>query len=141
MEFDVAALRQMTERVLHDRYPGAVAAFWAGSLTRPGQGTSQSDIDLVVLFDQIRTAWRETFGAEGRTVEACRASTLMSGTVSQVGRFWLLRWLGQVVTSSLMLSARLSASCSPWRSLRLSATAVAAASSLGVARSAAARRL
>ena len=70
----------------------------------------------------------------------CRASTSMSGTVSQVGRFWSLRWLGQALASSLLLSASFSAGWSPWLSPRLSSDAVGAASTLGEARSAAARR-
>lgn len=69
MTTDFAEHRQLAEFVLSDRYPGAVAAFWAGSLTRSGQGTAQSDIDLVILFDRLHAAWRETIVSKGPTVE------------------------------------------------------------------------
>ena len=43
-----------------------------------------------------------------RQVAEWRASTLMSGSINQVVRFWLLEWLDQVGTFSLLLSVRLS---------------------------------
>ncbi len=42
--------------------------FWAGSLAR-GNGTPSSDIDLVVVFDRLNHAWRESFLDEGRLCE------------------------------------------------------------------------
>lgn len=52
------------------RYPDAAVAFAAGSVFR-GEGTSFSDIDLVVLYDHpFDNVRRETFEAEGWPVEA-----------------------------------------------------------------------
>ena len=95
-------------------------------------------LSATTYFCDAYASWQKggVENANGR----CRASTSMSGTVSQVGRFWSLRWLGQALASSLLLSASLSAGWSPWLSPRLSSDAVGAASTLGEARSAAARR-
>ena len=51
------------------RYNGASFAFVAGSILR-GQGTHLSDIDLVVVFDSLEAAYRESFVLEGVPVEA-----------------------------------------------------------------------
>jgi hypothetical protein len=47
-----------TGSVLASRFPGY--SFASGSIIRGGGGKG-SDIDLVVVFDQLETAWRETF--------------------------------------------------------------------------------
>lgn len=57
------------EVVLRTRYKGAVFAFVAGSIMR-GEGTYLSDIDLVVVYDQLEAAHRESFVSEGAPVEA-----------------------------------------------------------------------
>ncbi|SCB25574.1 Nucleotidyltransferase domain-containing protein [Rhizobium hainanense] len=49
-----------TGSVLANRFPGYSFAFASGSIIR-GEGRKGSDIDLVVVFDQLETAWRETF--------------------------------------------------------------------------------
>lgn len=59
---------RLARRVADTRYPDAPALFWTGSLARGG-GTDRSDIDLVVLFDRLDHAWRESFLAEGRLCE------------------------------------------------------------------------
>ncbi|MEF0944297.1 nucleotidyltransferase domain-containing protein [Rhizobium sp. BR 362] len=51
---------QATSTVLASRFPGYSFAFASGSIIR-GEGTKGSDIDLVVVFDRLETAWRETF--------------------------------------------------------------------------------
>lgn len=51
------------------RYPDAEVIFLAGSLVR-GDGTSTSDLDLVVVFKQPPSAYRESFRFERWPVEA-----------------------------------------------------------------------
>lgn len=55
--------------VLRTRYAGASFAFVAGSIMR-GQGTYLSDIDLVIVYDHLDAARRESFVADGIPVEA-----------------------------------------------------------------------
>lgn len=57
-EFEAAI--QATSSVLASRFPGYSFAFASGSIIH-GEGTKGSDIDLVVVFDRLETAWRETF--------------------------------------------------------------------------------
>lgn len=59
----------IAEAVFHTRYEGAAFAFVAGSIMR-GEGTHLSDVDLVVVFDRIEAARRESFTIEGVPVEA-----------------------------------------------------------------------
>lgn len=56
-------------RLVADRYPEAGCAFAAGSLVR-GDGSKYSDIDLVVVFDRLEAAYRESFYYENYPVEA-----------------------------------------------------------------------
>ncbi len=51
---------QATSSVLATRFPGYSFGFASGSIIR-GEGKKGSDIDLVVVFDRLETAWRETF--------------------------------------------------------------------------------
>lgn len=60
---------KIASEIVEQRYSGAACAFVAGSIMR-GQGTTSSDIDLVVVFDHIDAAWRESFVQEGVPVEA-----------------------------------------------------------------------
>lgn len=62
-------LIKITKQILDDRYPGADVIFLAGSLLR-GEGTPYSDLDLVVIFEQLPHAWRESFSFQGYPVEA-----------------------------------------------------------------------
>lgn len=62
-------MRELALRILAERYPGAAFAFAAGSLIR-GEGTASSDLDLVVIFESLPHAWRESFEYAGRPVEA-----------------------------------------------------------------------
>lgn len=54
--------------VLRTRYPEASFAYVAGSIMR-GQGTYLSDIDLVVVYDHLDAARRESFVVQGVPVE------------------------------------------------------------------------
>ncbi len=55
--------------VLAARYPEARVAFLAGSVVR-GEATRTSDLDLVVIFDRLPHAYRESFVFEGWPIEA-----------------------------------------------------------------------
>ncbi len=59
----------MARRIRALRYPGASVVLVAGSVMR-GDATSSSDLDLVVVFEQLAHAHRETFDFDGWTVEA-----------------------------------------------------------------------
>ena len=56
-------------QILAVRYPNADSAFVAGSLMR-GEGSTTSDIDLVVLHASLPQAWRESFLFSKIPVEA-----------------------------------------------------------------------
>jgi predicted nucleotidyltransferase len=58
-----------TEEVLARRFQGYAFAFAAGSIMR-GEGKSTSDVDLVVVFDRLDTAWRESFVEDHLPFEA-----------------------------------------------------------------------
>ena len=62
------AIRAIAVRLVHERYPTAVAAIIGGSFAT-GRQTPTSDIDLLLLFEHVDCAWRDTLVAEGRTVE------------------------------------------------------------------------
>ncbi|SHG08836.1 hypothetical protein SAMN02745157_3565 [Kaistia soli DSM 19436] len=64
-----AAAIAAAEAVLEERYPAARFGLAAGSIIR-GEGVSGSDIDLVVVFERLDAAWRESFIAHGFPVEA-----------------------------------------------------------------------
>jgi hypothetical protein len=55
--------------ILASRFPDARFAIVAGSILR-GEGNALSDIDLVVVFEHVDVAWRESFVSEGFPVEA-----------------------------------------------------------------------
>ncbi|MBI3899992.1 MAG: nucleotidyltransferase domain-containing protein [Gammaproteobacteria bacterium] len=56
-------------KILANKYPKARAAFLAGSVVR-GDHTETSDLDLVVIFDTLPQAYRESFVFGGWPVEA-----------------------------------------------------------------------
>lgn len=58
----------IAEAVLALRYVDAAFAFAAGSIMR-GEGTWLSDIDLVVIYDHLEAARRESFMADGVPIE------------------------------------------------------------------------
>lgn len=53
-------IQKTADAIRLERYSEAKVVFLAGSLVR-GEGTSTSDLDLVVIFDRIRCAYRESF--------------------------------------------------------------------------------
>jgi predicted nucleotidyltransferase len=59
---------EVAAKVLAVRYPDADAAFVAGSLMR-GEGSTTSDIDLVVLYGSLARAYRESLLFEEIPVE------------------------------------------------------------------------
>jgi predicted nucleotidyltransferase len=63
---EALAIAQM---VVQSRYESAAFAFAAGSIMR-GEGTHLSDIDLVVIYDRLNAARRESFVVQGVPVEA-----------------------------------------------------------------------
>ena len=62
------AIRAIAVRLVQEHYPSAVVAIIGGSFAS-GRQTVSSDIDLLLLFDHVDCAWRDTLVAEGRTVE------------------------------------------------------------------------
>ena len=61
-------IRALAVQLVHERYAGAVAAVIGGSFAT-GRQTASSDIDLLLLFDHVDAAWRNTIIYQGRTVE------------------------------------------------------------------------
>ena len=55
--------------ILGERYAGARVMFLAGSVMR-GEATQTSDLDIVVVFEELEDAYRESFTFEGWPVEA-----------------------------------------------------------------------
>jgi len=55
--------------IIAQRYEGAAVTFLAGSVMR-GEGTATSDLDLVVVYERIDAAFRESFTSAGWPVEA-----------------------------------------------------------------------
>lgn len=69
LEKTAANAKAIATKIVEEKFPGAQAAFCAGSIVRD-EGTTTSDIDLVVVFPQLKQAWRESFMYEGWPVEA-----------------------------------------------------------------------
>jgi hypothetical protein len=61
--------RAQARLVYEKRYPEAAAVLLAGSVVR-GEATEHSDLDLVVLYERVPHAWRESFVSDGWPVEA-----------------------------------------------------------------------
>lgn len=69
MTAQTSELTAIAAAILRQRYADAKCLFLAGSLIR-GEGTSSSDLDLVVMFENLETAYRESFQHAGWPVEA-----------------------------------------------------------------------
>jgi hypothetical protein len=65
----LSEIKKAAERIRRNRYAQARVVFLAGSLVR-GEGTSTSDLDLVVLFERVPRAYRESFIHDRWPVEA-----------------------------------------------------------------------
>jgi GNAT superfamily N-acetyltransferase len=57
------------QKLIKERYVQAKAIFWAGSVS-VNQGTSASDLDLVIVFEKVAHAYREAFIYEGWPIDA-----------------------------------------------------------------------
>lgn len=62
-------LIKVAKEILKSKFPTAQVLFLAGSIVR-GEGTPHSDLDLVVIFDKLPNAYRESFHFQGFPVEA-----------------------------------------------------------------------
>jgi len=60
---------QVTQEIFERKYPDASVIFLAGSIVR-GESTPFSDLDLVVIFDKLPAAYRESFNFQGFPIEA-----------------------------------------------------------------------
>ncbi len=60
---------EIAMRIQAERYRQAEVVFLAGSVVR-GEGTSSSDLDLVVVFPRLPNAYRESFRFHEWPVEA-----------------------------------------------------------------------
>lgn len=60
---------EITNEIRASKYPNAKVIFLAGSIVR-GEGTPESDLDLVVVFEHLPNAYRESFHFGGFPVEA-----------------------------------------------------------------------
>ena len=60
---------QVTKEIFERKYPDASVIFLAGSIVR-GESTPFSDLDLVVIFDKLPAAYRESFSFQGFPIEA-----------------------------------------------------------------------
>jgi len=55
---------QTIQTLVSERYSSAKAVFWAGSVSA-GHETQTSDLDLVIIFDNVEHAYREAFIYDG----------------------------------------------------------------------------
>jgi predicted nucleotidyltransferase len=60
---------QVTAEIFDRKYPDASVILLAGSIVR-GESTPFSDLDLVVIFDKLPAAYRESFNFQGFPIEA-----------------------------------------------------------------------
>ena len=57
------------QKLIKERYVDAKAVFWAGSVAA-NQGTDSSDLDLVIVFESLPNAYRESFIYDGWPIDA-----------------------------------------------------------------------
>lgn len=57
------------QKLIKERYMQAKAIFWAGSVSE-GRGTSASDLDLIIVFEEVAHAYREAFIYDGWPIDA-----------------------------------------------------------------------
>jgi hypothetical protein len=62
-------LKELVTGLHREKYPDADVLYLAGSVVR-GEGTKTSDLDIVVLYDSLPNAYRESFIYGGWSVEA-----------------------------------------------------------------------
>jgi hypothetical protein len=61
--------KAVAAKIAAEKYPQALVIFLAGSVIR-GEATETSDLDLVVIFDHVPQAYRESFIFAGWPIEA-----------------------------------------------------------------------
>jgi predicted nucleotidyltransferase len=61
-------LIEITNEILRTKYPTAKFAFLAGSIVR-GEGTAFSDLDIVIIYEELPNAFRESFYFQDFPVE------------------------------------------------------------------------
>jgi hypothetical protein len=59
----------LAKEIQQQRYPDALVVFFAGSFVR-GEATAYSDLDLVVVYESLPHAYRESFTYQSTPVEA-----------------------------------------------------------------------
>lgn len=64
----IDAARHLVKHRLLPRWPDARVAIIGGSIAR-GEATPTSDIDLLLVFDRVDHAWRDTLKVDTQTVE------------------------------------------------------------------------
>src|SRR5256885_4839471 len=64
-----SSLVKVAREIFARKYPDARVLFLAGSIVR-GEGTPHSDLYLVVIFDKLTRAYRESFHFQRFAVEA-----------------------------------------------------------------------
>ena len=57
------------QKLIKERYVDSKAVFWAGSVS-DGGGTSASDLDIVIVFEEVAHAYREAFVYDGWPIDA-----------------------------------------------------------------------
>jgi len=57
------------QKLIKERYVESKAVFWAGSVAA-NQGTDSSDLDLVIVFESLPNAYRESFIYDGWPIDA-----------------------------------------------------------------------
>lgn len=62
-------IAEITRQIFKAKYPQAKVIFLAGSIVR-GEGTPSSDLDLVVVYEKLPAAYRETYYFQEFPVEA-----------------------------------------------------------------------
>jgi len=69
MSQDMDELKSLITRLHADKYPDADVIFLAGSVLR-GEGTKTSDLDIVVVYESVSNAYRDSYFYSGWPVEA-----------------------------------------------------------------------
>lgn len=69
MNRDISRALSASEKIRKERHPSAKALLLAGSVVR-GDATAFSDLDLVVIYEHVNNAKRQSFTYDGWPVEA-----------------------------------------------------------------------
>ncbi len=69
MSPDISEIKTIVGKLHKEKYPDAKVIFLAGSLMR-GEGTSTSDLDIVVVYKNLANAYRDSYSYDGWPVEA-----------------------------------------------------------------------